>query len=281
MSARIAWKLPPTKSASEMSNGELVLAFKGNAAGAADEMRERGLLDIAQFMENGRLADIADGYRGETLRGLLQAHIRKSSTEMLEYALAGTASALPDDVAEAAISFSNTYPPRRWIGPQLHERDLSRVFLDFVRDFGDHCSLRGMRPSQENFVDAFVMSVVGMAHFASSRPEFMKFAKINVWLLGRTADTSSSEKQRPSGAVSAIFLLFWLISAVGSLQTDRSFAALAQAFVSLGWLVLLGGLIGGTFAALRIYNRKRAVLVALAIMLPSALLSGFLRGAVV
>lgn len=59
----------------------------------------------------------------------------------------------------------------------------------------------------------------------------------------------------------------------------RGVPHLWQCFVSLAWFIFLGGMIGGSFRVLRIENRKRAALIALAIMLPALIAAVFARAA--
>lgn len=95
---------------------------------------------------------------------------------------------------------------------------------------------------------------------------------------------SQEPQRKESSLASGIAIIVWAglsVSAMqqSAMQQSATWRQFAQCFVSLAWFIFLGGMIGGSFRVLRIENRKRAALVALAIMLPAAAAAAFARAA--
>lgn len=86
-------------------------------------------------------------------------------------------------------------------------------------------------------------------------------------------------RRKDSSLASGIALIVWAGLSASAMQQSATWHQFAQCFVSLAWFIFLGGMIGGSFRVLRIENRKRAALVALAIMLPAAAAAAFARAA--
>jgi hypothetical protein len=94
------------------------------------------------------------------------------------------------------------------------------------------------------------------------------------------AAIESPEPQRKASSLaSGIAIIVWAGLSASAMQQSATWHQFAQCFVSLAWFIFLGGMIGGSFRVLRIWNRKRAALVALAIMLPALTAAVFARAA--
>lgn len=121
--------------------------------------------------------ELAQQFQGATLPKLVEKHVKALKLGQLEVAIQEIYLNFPVEFRPAADKFSLSYN-QSLMSPEIVSKDLGIVFAQAVEVGEKFAQSQGIDLTDDQKIDLFNLSVMRMAHFAHTRPEFRKMLGI-------------------------------------------------------------------------------------------------------
>ena len=130
------------------------------------------------------LQQLEQQFQGSTLAKLVEHHVRKMSLPQLEAAIQGAYLNFPEEDREIIDSYTLDFPTKWWLNTYFTTRDLSVIFADAIRENKRLSEKLCANYSDDLLFDIFNLTVMRVAHFASSNRGFRKQFGIRKGIFG-------------------------------------------------------------------------------------------------
>ncbi len=204
------------------------------------------------------LAELERGFTGRPYSALIQHHLRSQEHDVRLTALKGHMDLIPLALQSDMGRLTDRWDARA-LEPEFWKSDCGEVLTAMVEDARGLYAPHGIAPTDEQLFNVFNTLTLGFAAAADSKPEMRALMGIR-----------EPRLFTPSG----LALLYPLTAATYVLTVSESVAvAVGYGLGQLGYLLLVAGLVSGTFRVFNLSRRWQVFLAAVVTWMLGTMLS--------